>query len=112
MLRTTRHHLMCATVCLLMLAICEGAQSSAAASVGCAELLREVKPSEPASFAPSKVSPRAGPPESKIPMGPLTVSTVNPRYFSDPSGRAVYLTGAHTWNNLVDMDSQYPPRPF
>jgi hypothetical protein len=45
-------------------------------------------------------------------MGPLTVSTVNPRYFSDPSGHAVYLTGAHTWNNLLDMDSQFSPRAF
>jgi hypothetical protein len=45
-------------------------------------------------------------------MGPLAVSTVNPRYFSDPSGRVVYLTGAHTWNNLVDMDSQFPPHAF
>ena len=45
-------------------------------------------------------------------MGPLTVSKRNPRYFADPSGRVVYLTGAHTWNNLVDMDSRNPPHPF
>ena len=45
-------------------------------------------------------------------MGPLTISTVNPRYFCDPSGRAVYLTGAHTWTNLIDMDTQFPPRSF
>lgn len=34
---------------------------------------------------------------------PLKVSDINPRYFTDNSGKAVYLTGAHTWNNLVDM---------
>ena len=37
--------------------------------------------------------------------GPLTVSSTNPRYFShadDHSGRAVYLTGSHIWNNLQD----------
>ena len=37
--------------------------------------------------------------------GPLVVSTRNPRYFThrdDPTGRAVYLTGSHIWNNLQD----------
>ncbi len=27
--------------------------------------------------------------------GPLRVSKVNPRYFTDGSGRAIYLTGSH-----------------
>ncbi len=35
--------------------------------------------------------------------GPLRVSEINPRYFTDEEGKAVYLTGSHTWNNLVDM---------
>ncbi len=35
--------------------------------------------------------------------GPLRVSERNPRYFTDDSGKAIYLTGSHTWNNLVDM---------
>ena len=30
-------------------------------------------------------------------MGPLTVHAENPRYFSNPSGKVVYLTGSHTW---------------
>jgi hypothetical protein len=34
--------------------------------------------------------------------GPLRVSQANPRYFSDATGRPVYLTGTHTWNDLVD----------
>jgi hypothetical protein len=37
--------------------------------------------------------------------GPLVVSARNPRYFThrdDPTGRAVYLTGSHIWNNLQD----------
>src|SRR3989442_5716979 len=39
--------------------------------------------------------------------GPLVVSTTNPRYFAvapghPGSGRAVYLTGSHIWNNLHD----------
>jgi hypothetical protein len=30
----------------------------------------------------------------------LRTSTVNPRYFTDGSGRAIYLTGSHVWWNL------------
>jgi hypothetical protein len=43
--------------------------------------------------------------QTKSIRGPLKVSEKNPRYFTDNSGRAVYLTGSHTWNNLVDMIS-------
>ena len=35
---------------------------------------------------------------------PLFVSKENPRYFTDNTGKAVYLTGSHTWNSLVDMN--------
>jgi hypothetical protein len=31
----------------------------------------------------------------------LRVSATNPRWFVDPSGRAVYLTGSHVWWNLA-----------
>ncbi len=34
--------------------------------------------------------------------GPLHVHPQNPRYFADASGRAIFLTGAHTWANLQD----------
>lgn len=50
--------------------------------------------------------------------GPLRIHPDNPRYFTDgtklPDGslRAVYLTGAHTWNNLVDMGRSDPPEAF
>lgn len=43
---------------------------------------------------------------------PLRVHPDNPRYFSDAAGRAVLLTGAHTWNNLVDMGRGDPPEAF
>jgi len=45
-------------------------------------------------------------------MGPLKVSEDNQRYFADGDGKAVYLTGAHTWNNLKDMGNTDPPRAF
>ena len=50
--------------------------------------------------------------------GPLRVHPDNPRYFTDGdkaqngSLRAIYLTGAHTWNNLVDMGRSDPPEAF
>jgi hypothetical protein len=50
--------------------------------------------------------------------GPLRVHPTNPRYFTDgtklPDGslKAVYVTGSHTWNNLVDMGREDPPQPF
>jgi hypothetical protein len=50
--------------------------------------------------------------------GPLRVHPTNPRYFTDgtkqPDGslRAVYLTGSHTWPNLLDMGRDDPPAPF
>jgi hypothetical protein len=50
--------------------------------------------------------------------GPLRIHPDNPRYFtdgtktSDDSFRSVYLTGSHTWNNLVDMGRNDPPEKF
>ncbi len=44
--------------------------------------------------------------------GPLRVSAKNPRYFADDAGKVVYLTGSHTWNNLVDMGKSDPPQAF
>jgi len=44
--------------------------------------------------------------------GPLRVSKKNPRYFTDNTGKAIYLTGSHTWNNLVDMNSPSSPEKF
>ncbi len=44
--------------------------------------------------------------------GPLRVGTDNPRYFADPAGKIVYLTGSHTWSNLKDMGATDPPAPF
>ncbi len=34
--------------------------------------------------------------------GPLTVHRQNPRYFADPQGNVVYLTGSHTWASLIE----------
>ena len=45
--------------------------------------------------------------------GPLRVHPDNPRYFTDGSGRAVYLTGSHTWKNFAtDGGTTDPLIPF
>jgi collagenase-like protein with putative collagen-binding domain/uncharacterized protein DUF6298/Big-like domain-containing protein len=44
--------------------------------------------------------------------GPLRVSPVNPRYFTDGGGRAIYLTGAHTWPSFQDVGLTDPPAAF
>ena len=42
-------------------------------------------------------------------LGPLRVHPGNPRYFTDGTDRAIYLTGSHTWNNLQDTGTTDPP---
>jgi hypothetical protein len=45
-------------------------------------------------------------------MGPLRLDPARPHYFVDATDRPVYLTGAHTWNNLQDIGETHPPAPF
>jgi hypothetical protein len=40
------------------------------------------------------------------------VNPANPRYFTDASGKAIYLAGAHTWSNLLDRGTLSPPKAF
>ncbi len=41
--------------------------------------------------------------------GPLRKLDANPRYFTDGSGKVVYLTGSHTWANFAtDMGREKP----
>ena len=50
--------------------------------------------------------------EAQPATGPLTVHPSNPRYFADPSGKAVLLGGSHTWINFVDSGLVSPPPAF
>lgn len=50
--------------------------------------------------------------EPRAMRGPLRAHPTNPRYFTDDAGRAIYLTGSHTWHNLLDMGRDDPPQPF
>ncbi|MFN3650883.1 MAG: DUF6298 domain-containing protein [Armatimonadota bacterium] len=50
--------------------------------------------------------------------GPLRVHPDNPRYFTDGAAgsdgrlKAVFLTGSHTWTNLIDRGPSDPPPAF
>lgn len=51
--------------------------------------------------------------EAQDRMGPLSVHPDNPRYFRHAAtGRAVLLTGSHTWDSLLDIGKSNPPKPF
>lgn len=49
------------------------------------------------------------PVRAKTATGPLRANPSNPRYFTDGSGKAIYLTGSHTWANLMDRGQSNPP---
>jgi len=46
---------------------------------------------------------------AKTATGPLRANPANRRYFTDGSGKAIYLAGAHTWANLPDRGQLNPP---
>lgn len=55
--------------------------------------------------------------QSRPATGPLRVLKSNPRYFTDGSGKAVFLTGSHIWHNFQDnghrlLEGQDPPPAF
>ena len=45
-------------------------------------------------------------------FGQLKIHPGNPRYFTDGSARPIYLTGSHTWANLIDRGPADPPPKF
>jgi hypothetical protein len=53
-----------------------------------------------AAVAPSALA--SSPRRARSGYGPLRVSSANPRYLADQSGRIVYLAGAETWGNVQD----------
>ena len=62
--------------------------------------------------APKPVEVGAPNRTSGVATGPLRVLETNPRYFTDGSGKAVYLAGSHTWSNLQDKGITDPPPVF
>jgi hypothetical protein len=58
----------------------------------------------------SAAQPQGAP--SAAVSGPLRVDADNGRYFTDGSGRAILLTGSHTWSNFQDNGGSDPPPVF
>ena len=54
----------------------------------------------------------ASPPATRPVNSPFRILKQNPRYFTDSSGRAILLTGSHTWDSLQDMGEADPPAAF
>jgi hypothetical protein len=54
----------------------------------------------------------AGPGRGGPITAPLRALATNPHYFTDGSGKAVYLTGSHTWNNLQDWGANGAIQPL
>src|SRR5438309_2776275 len=50
-------------------------------------------------------------PDAEPARGPLRVHPTNPRYFTDGSGKAIFLAGSHTWGNLQDYTYAERPSP-
>src|SRR5262245_9011974 len=66
-----------------------------------------------AAMAEAHDSPKGSRPQATYASGPLRVSRRNPRYFEDPQGRIVYLTGmSASVVCLSDKGSEDPPIPF
>src|SRR5579859_3449658 len=57
-------------------------------------------------------NPLPAPTQSIQAAGPLRVDAANPRYFVDGTGRAILLTGSHTWSNFQDNGGSDPPPVF
>ncbi len=53
----------------------------------------------------SSSAPSGGAPSTPL----LRQHLDNPRYFVDPNGKAVYLAGAHVWQNMQDYGPGSPP---
>ncbi len=67
-----------------------------------------------ASLAWGAPPPQPGAPATvaKAITAPLKALGTNPNYFTDGSGKAIYLTGSHTWNNLQDWGTNGTIQPL
>lgn len=65
------------------------------------QLIIAQSPNQHIKIVPAPIT-KAGKKVKQQMQGVLKVHPVNPRYFTDQSGRAIYLTGSHTWLNVLD----------
>src|SRR4051812_39009038 len=63
----------------------------------------------PGAFPP----PTDTPPLARKPItAPLRALSTNPNYITDGTGKGIYLTGSHTWNNLQDWGTNGAIQPL
>ncbi len=89
--------------------------SSSAAAMACVSSLGSASGRSLLAAPNSAVSRSSGNPTPA--KGPLRVLSANPRYFTDGSGKPIYLAGTHNWHSLQDnghrlVDAQDPPPVF
>jgi hypothetical protein len=65
-----------------------------------------------AGLAWGAAPPEVGPSTVRPITAPLQAHSTNPHYFTDGSGKAIYLTGSHTWNNLQDWGTNDRVQPL
>ncbi len=65
----------------------------------------------PLARSPMTSAVRAAEPATGPAKGPLRAHPKNPRYFTDGSGKTVYLTGSHTWNSFQDWGTNDSIQP-
>src|SRR5262249_20883913 len=75
-----------------------------------AELVVAQEPPEKGALPPPPAAPTA--PTSRPILSPLRALAKNPNYFTDGSGKAIYLTGSHTWNTLQDWGTNDSIQPL
>jgi hypothetical protein len=75
----------------------DGTLSQIHCSASCLVILAAPQPAEARGLSPDSSATKI----SSI-KSPLRTLATNPNYFTDDSGKAIYLTGSHTWNNLQD----------
>lgn len=78
-----------------------------AGSTAVAALMPRSAPQDSTLFAQTASGPQDASGPAK---GPLRVLKSNPRYFTDGTGKAIYLTGSHTWSNFLDRGTLRPLR--
>jgi hypothetical protein len=79
-----------------------GSLAALAVLLAVLSLVAGVADEEGASKSTQSSAQEGIPPKLTPARGPLRVCPANPRYFTDGSGKPVFLTGSHTWGNFQD----------
>jgi Malectin domain/Putative collagen-binding domain of a collagenase len=85
---------------------------AAATAVACVVALTFGLVSVASGSPPASLRARLASTANTAITSPLRVSMANSHFLTDGSGRAVYLSGSHTWDNMQDLGNGGSPAPF